>query len=398
MKKIHKGLVVAVSGFITMILAAGGAWAQSSTPSSSGTDSAAPTTFVEGTTNDMRTVNPWKALESPEYEVLNLNFDLLEYFNKDDLTAAPGMATNWTQSEDGLTWTFTLRDDIKWQDGEPLTANDVAFTYNKTLECELGNSLDYLVPDLTQSIKATSPTELVWTTKEPTTAPIRPPWVYIVPEHIWGGMDCDQITKATFFEDGKPMVGSGPFQLTEWNKGEDWTMTANPNYWGGAPQIDQFKVVRYDNGEAMVNALKNGEIDFANITSVDLFNQLQGDGPASGISTHVGAADYFRQMSFNMCDHSRPTPPPTAPTRGRQATRRYAIPRCAPRSNGDRQADARRQRPGRLRIVGQTVVPPSPRVPLPADRRPGDRIRHHKSNRILDDAGYADTDGNGIRK
>ena len=76
MKKVHKGLVVAVSGFITMILAAGGAWAQSSTPTSSGSDAAAPTTFVEGTTNDMRTVNPWKAIESPEYEVLNLNFDL----------------------------------------------------------------------------------------------------------------------------------------------------------------------------------------------------------------------------------------------------------------------------------------------------------------------------------
>src|SRR4029077_11017327 len=106
------------------------------------------------------------------------------------------------------------------------------------------------------------------------------------------------------------------YQLTEWNKGEDWTMTANPNYWGGAPQIDQFKVVRYDNGEAMVNALKNGEIDFANITSVDLFNQLQGDGPESGITTHVGAADYFSQMSFNMCDPESPDAAPYCAKQG----------------------------------------------------------------------------------
>ena len=222
----------------------------------------------------MRTVNPWKALETPEYEVLSLNFDLLQNFDKNNLSAAPGLATDWTQSEDGLTWTFNLRDDVTWQDGEPFTADDVAFTYNKTLECKLGNSLDYLVPDFTESITATSPTQLVWTTNVATSAPIRPPWVYIAPEHLWGNTSCDQIKKEPFFEDGKPMVGTGPFQLTEWNKGEDWTMTANPNYWGGAPHIQQFKVVRYDNSEAMVNALKNGEIDYTNLGSVDLFDQL----------------------------------------------------------------------------------------------------------------------------
>ncbi len=399
MRKVHKGLLVAVSGFITMMLAAGGAWAQTTTTPSAGADGTAPSIFVEGTTNDMRTVNPWKALESPEYELLNLNFDLLEYFNKDDLTAAPGMATSWTQSEDGLTWTFTLRDDIKWQDGEPLTAADVAFTYNTTLDCQLGNSLDYLVPDLTESVKATSPTELVWTTNEPTTAPIRPPWVYIVPEHIYGGMDCDQINKAPFFEDGKPMVGSGPFQLTEWNKGEDWTMTANPNYWGGAPQIDQFKVVRYDNGEAMVNALKNGEIDFTNITSVDLFNQLQGDGSESGISTHVGAADYFGQMSFNMCDPESPDAAPYCAkegSTGNPALRDPAV-RTAIAWAIDKQTLVDNVQGG-YGSVGQTVVPPFASTfhyEPTADEAIGFDI--NKANQILDDAGYADTDNDGTR-
>ena len=164
---------------------------------------------------------------------------------------------------------------MTWQDGQPFTANDIAFTYNKTIDCNLGNSLDYLVPDFTESITAPSPTQLVWTTNKPTSAPIRPPWVYIAPEHIWGKSSCDDIKKAPFFEDGKPMVGSGPFQLTEWNKGQDWTMTANPNYWGGAPHISQFKVVLYDNSEAMVTALKQGEIDYTNLGSVDLFNELQ---------------------------------------------------------------------------------------------------------------------------
>src|SRR4029077_5002639 len=147
----------------------------------------------------------------------------------------------------------------------------------------------------------------VWTTNKPTSAPVRPPWVYIAPEHIWGNSTCDEIKKAPFFEDGKPMVGSGPFQLTQWDKGQDWTMTANPNYWGGAPHISQFKVVLYDNSEAMVNALKAGEIDYINLGSVDLFNQLQAESQSGGgnITTHVGPAVTFGQMSFNRGD-----PPP----------------------------------------------------------------------------------------
>ncbi len=123
MRKIHKGLLVTLSGVITMFLAAGSAWAQSATPTTATTATGQQRTFVEGTTNDMRTVNPWKAIESPEYEVLSLNFDLIENFNKDDLSAAPGFATSWTQSDDGLTWTFQIREGATWQDGQKPASN-----------------------------------------------------------------------------------------------------------------------------------------------------------------------------------------------------------------------------------------------------------------------------------
>ena len=401
MKKVHKGIVVAVSGFVTMLLAAGGAWAQSATPSSSGgASSAAPTsTFVEGTINDMRTVNPWKALETPEYEVLSLNFDLLENFDKNNLSAAPGIATDWTQSADGLTWTFNIRNDVTWQDGQPFTANDIAFTYNKTLDCKLGNSLDYLTPDFTESITAPTPTQLVWTTNVPTSAPVRPPWVYIAPEHIWGNSSCDDIKAAPFFEDGKPMIGTGPFQLTEWNKGESWTMTANPNYWGGAPQIQKFTVVKYNNSEAMVNALKNGEIDYANIASVDLFNSLVGTTAETGITTHVGPAVSFAQMSFNMCD---PTAADAAPYCAKNAgtgnpALRDPIVRTAISWAIDRQTLVDKVLAG-YGQVGTTIVPPFAsfyHYEPTADEAIGFDV--NKANQMLDDAGYVDTDGDSIR-
>jgi peptide/nickel transport system substrate-binding protein len=402
MKRVHKGLLAALIGSFTTLLVAGSAWAQSATPTSSGgasTTSSGDVTFIEGTTNDMRTVNPWKALETPEYEVLSLNFDLMENFDKDNLSAAPGIATDWTQSEDGLTWTINLRDDVTFQDGTPLTANDIAFTYNKTLECKLGNSLDYLVPKFTQSIEATSDTQLVWTTDKPTSAPIRPPWVYIVPEHIWGDKSCDEIKKAPFFEDGKPMVGSGPFQLVEWNKGENWTMKANPNYWAGAPQIDYFKVVKYNNAEAMVQALKNGEIDYAALGSVDLFNQLVNEGSQYGLTTHVGPAVSFGQMSFNMCDpDAKDAAPYCADTgsTGAPALRDPVVRRAIAMAI-DKQTIVDKVLAG-YGAPGTTVVPP---FSVFYHYEPtGDEVIPFDiagANQLLDDNGYTDTDNNGIR-
>ena len=409
MRKVHKGVLVVLTGVITMFLAAGSAWAQSATPTSSASasGSSGPVTFVEGTINDMRTVNPWKALETPEYEVLSLNFDLIENFAKDDLSAAPGFATSWTQSDDGLTWTFDIRQGATWQDGQPLTAKDVAFTYNQTLDCQLGNSLDYLVPDFTKSIEAPSDTELVWTTKVPTSAPIRPPWVYIVPEHIWGNSTCDDVKKAAFFENNdnclagsECMIGSGPFQLTEWQKGESWTMTANPNYWGGAPQINQFTVVKYNNSEALVNALKNCEVDYASLGSVDLFNQLAGEDPSvTGLTTHVGPAVSFGQMSFNMCDPKDPDAAKYCANTGSTGNPALHDPvvRTAISWAIDRQTIVDKVLAG-YGEPGTTIVPPF--ASFYHWEPTGDQVIGFdiaKANQMLDDAGYVDTDNDGTR-
>jgi len=400
MRKVRKGLLVLLSGVIIVLLAAGTAVAQSASASAAAStaDTQSGGTFIEGTVNDMRTVNPWKAIESPEYEVLALNFDLLENFDKATLQAAPGVAESWTQSDDGLTWTFKIRQGMQWQDGQPFTADDIAWSYNKTLDCKLGNSLDYLVPSFTKSITATDPNTLVWTTTVPTSAPVRPPWVYIAPQHLYDNDSCAEINKEPFFENGKPMVGSGPFQLTEWNKGQDWTMTANPNYWGGAPHISQFKVVLYDNSEAMVNALKQGEIDYSNLGSVDLFNQLQSEGGANGITTHVGPAVTFGQMSFNMCDPTSPDAAPYCaknPGTGNPALRDPAV-RTAISWAVDRQTIVDKLLAG-YGEVGTTIVPPFStfyHYQPTADEAIGFDI--DKAKQILADAGYKDTDNNGV--
>jgi peptide/nickel transport system substrate-binding protein len=223
--------------------------------------------------------------------------------------------------------------------------------------------------------------------------------VYIAPEHIWGNSTCDEIKSAPFFEDGKPMIGSGPFQLTEWNKGEDWTMTANPNYWAGAPQIDQFKVVKYNNSEAMVQALKNGEIDYVNLGSVDLFNELVGSGSDYGLTTHVGPAVSFGQMSFNMCNPDDPNAAPYCVkngSTGNPALRDPAV-RTAIAWAIDKNTILNNVLAGYGQL-GTTVVPPFSQTyhwEPTGDQVIGFDIA--KSNQILDDADYTDTDSDGIR-
>jgi peptide/nickel transport system substrate-binding protein len=391
-------VIFAALGILLAMSFAGTALAQSASTSSSPSGSATNTTFVEGTLNDIQTVNPFNALTTPEYEVLGLNFDMLENFDKANLSAAPGLATGWTTSSDGLTWTYTIRNGATWQDGEPVTAKDIAYTYNATLRCQLGNGLDYLVPDLTKSITAPTDTTLVWTVKEPTTAPERPPWLYIIPEHLWSGKTCKQLTDDSFFDGGK-MIGSGPFQLTQWDKGASWTMTANPNYWGGAPHIDRFVVKKYNNNEAMVTALKTGEIDYIgndSSTPSDLFNQLQAENGSSGIATNVGPLLSFDQMSFNMCDPSAADAAPYCKKTGSTGNPALIDPtfRRAVQMAIDRQTIIDKVQGG-YATAGTTVVPPAFQYHTePANVVPFDIAG---ANQILDQAGYADTDGNGIR-
>lgn len=398
MRKARRTAASAVLGLLVGMTLMGTALAQSATPTGSASPSqGSGITFVEGTVNDMRTINPFKALETPEFEVLSLNYDMLENFAQADLGPAPGLATDWTTSEDQLTWTFNIRSGVTWQDGEPLTANDIAYTYNTVLDCHLGNQLSYL--PFTDSVTATSATTLEWKTTVPTVAPTLPPWVYIVPEHIWGSMSCDELKKAPNFEDGKPVIGSGPFQLTAWTKGESWTMQANKDYWAGAPHIDTFVVRKFNNAEAMVTALKNGEIDYAAALSPDLFNQLANDSTDS-ITTWVGPATGFTQMSFNMCFPDDPNAAPYCVKNGSTGHPALQDPvvRTAIATAIDRQTLVDKVLAG-YGEAGTTIVPPFAvnfhYEPTPEELATFDIA---KANQMLEDAGYVDTNDDGIRE
>ncbi len=340
-------------------------------------------TFTVGLTADIVSPNPFKACCGSEYEMMFMAYDQLLNFSKKDLTAAPGLAKSWQHNDDYTEWTFDIRDGVSWSDGQPLTSEDIAFTYRFIVDNGMGAFNDYLPFDPT--FETPDDTTLIWKSSEPTFAPTVPPWVPILPEHVWSEFDGD--AKAAKEFDNVPAVGSGPFTLEEWKEGQFWRMEANKSYWGGAPAIDEVIFRVFDNPEAMVQGLNAGEIDFAESVPPALFNSLQGQ---PGIETHVASPSYFYNFAFNFGSPDQPNDthlPAIADLPFRQAIA-HAI---------DKQALVDRVLLGNGTAGDSVTLPTSPwYYDVPADQEQAFDLE--ESKRILEDAGYTDSDGDGVRE
>jgi len=230
-----------------------------------------------GMTNIPDNVNPFVGQMSSCYEIWSLNYDLMVGFSAGDYghpqgAAATGLADHWTSSDGGRVWTFHIRSGVKWQDGVPLTAHDVAFTYNYVIKNQLGNYTMYM--NFIKSVTAPDDNTVVFTCTRPK-ANMLNMWVYIVPQHIWGKISGKDAQGS--FQNNPPIVGSGPFQLTQYKKDQFAVMTANKSYWGGAPKIDEVDFVYYQNADTMVQEMKSGSLQGAWGVLEAQYNSLRND-------------------------------------------------------------------------------------------------------------------------
>jgi peptide/nickel transport system substrate-binding protein len=250
--------------------------------------------FRVGSTNDIDGFNPFKIVELPSYEVMGLTYDYLVDFSPKDSSPVPGLAHSWETSDDGLAWTFHLNKDAKWHDGKPVTSEDVAYTFQRILDEEQGLYIDYIRQ--IESIETPDEHTVVFTTKEPSVQMLSM-LVYILPKHIWEDVPADE-TK-TF--KNSPAIGSGPFQAVEWKEGQSVRLEANPDYFRGAPHIDEIIFQLYDNSDTMVQALKNGEVDYIQPVPINLFNSLENQ---EGIKTNSAPDPGLAELGFNLYEPS----------------------------------------------------------------------------------------------
>src|ERR1017187_9086501 len=228
-------------------------------------------TFVVGNTSAVDGMNPFVGQTGTDFEVYGLIYDDLTDYGQLDYSAQPRLATSWSVSRNQLVWTYHIRHGVKWSDGVPLTAADVAYTFNRDIHgsAERADNLSY-IQNIT-TVKATGPYTVVMTVSKPTPG-MNKLIVSILPEHIWKNVP---ESKVTTFANSNP-VGSGPFIVTKFAEGQYVDLKANPGYWGGKPGISKLIFQNYANPSAEAFALKNGSIDFAeNLTSL-LFNSLKG--------------------------------------------------------------------------------------------------------------------------
>lgn len=236
--------------------------------------------------DEIDTLNPFTAVFNAALVVLDYEYQPLAGTDK---TGDTGGILADEFDVDGTTWSYHIRDEAKWSDGEPVTADDVVWTYeavmnNKALQIANGESVSNI-----EKVVAVDDKTVEIVTAEPT--PLHPGLLPIVPKHVWEGID-----NPADYANTEDVVGSGPFIIEEYKQGTSITLTSNQHYWGGKTGVDKLHIVGFKNTDAAVLALRNGEIDM-----LGGLNSAQFDSLASvdGIEAYQVLSTHFFNLTLN---------------------------------------------------------------------------------------------------
>lgn len=335
-----------------------------------------PTTLRIGRTFIIDTLNPANGFYG--YSLRGLWYDTLVQFVGGD-QVAPALAESWSVSDDGLAWTFKIREGVTFTDGTPLTAVEAAWNINWMLENEIPSLISYLT-NITGA-EASDATTLVIHVEQPVPDMISGKLLYVwmLPPSVWENITGDDITT---YDELDAAIGSGPFHLTEYQEGEYLVMEANPNYWAGKPPVDRIIYQQFANDDALIQALIAGDIDFILDAPASGVSALEQD---SNVTVSIENEFYMEELIINS------SPEGTQPPSLNDPQVRLAIAHAI-----DKQ---------QISIVGYFGYAAPADSFLPAangkfhnDQLPVILFDLDEANRILDDAGYVDSDGDGIRE
>lgn len=237
---------------------------------------------------DIDTFNPFLAILASSTAILRFQYEPLVTSGKNN-EPVPGLADEWAVSEDQKTWTFHIPEDRKWSDGEPLTAEDAAWTFNaiKT-NPKLQQANGGLVENVA-SVSAKDPQtlEIVLTAPQASNPGAELP---IVPKHVWEKVD------AAGYANDTDTVGSGPYVIKSYQQSQSVQLIRNENFWRGPAKISGLTYVYYKNNDAAVQALKTGEVDIVSSLTSAQFRSLEGQ---PGITTVTGAGRRYTSLAIN---------------------------------------------------------------------------------------------------
>jgi oligopeptide/dipeptide ABC transporter ATP-binding protein len=213
-------------------------------------------TFVVGNDGTVDSLNPYVGLTNPDYEAYGMIWDnLSDYAQTGDFGPTPRLATSWSVSKDKLTWTYHLRHGVRWSDGVPFTAADVAYTFQRDTtpnSTEFNNAANYVTNIDPKSIRVidTYTVQMKVTQPTPEMATLE---VYILPKHIWQHIPESKVSSYN----PTTSVGTGPFVVSSFVPNQSITLKANPYYWGGKPGVKQVVFEPFANPSAEAFALRD---------------------------------------------------------------------------------------------------------------------------------------------
>ena len=213
-----------------------------------------------------------------------LTYSQLVRFDE-NMAVQPELAESWTLSDDKLTWTFKLRQGVKFHDGQELTSDDVKFTFDRLLEKSAGGKADFTAVD---KVEPAGKYQVKFITKEPFAALLAALggfWAYIVSEAgvTKGGGDLHKTT-----------MGTGPFMLADWKVEQQMVFKKNPNYYKkGLPYVDEVVIRTIPDEANIVAALRTGQIHHAFIEDNKNWNLLKDEKTLTGYRSSRLGYDYL---------------------------------------------------------------------------------------------------------
>lgn len=304
---------------------------------------------------------------------------LTDHGNGPGCPGVPRLAESWELSEDGKTWTIFLHEGITYSDGTPFTAQTAVDWY----EWQGSTSYSLWFPETAfmESIEALDELTFQYTTSIPISISPDSGWVwnYILAPHLWG--ELDESTMYGF--ENYPPIGTGPYEVTEYKPFEYVIYDARPEYYLGKPPIERLVYQIYSTEDAIVNAILGGEIDYASL-SVDAYEPLSATPNLTVVEKYPGPV---HALVFNL--HPGGLKHPAVEDASVREAIDYAI-------NKQQIVD--------VVLLGHGVTCPTNWACGPnylGDLNPDLTITPYdpeRAKQILADAGYVDSDGDGIRE
>jgi peptide/nickel transport system substrate-binding protein len=266
----------AIAGLAVVGVIALGAAACSSSAKSTGAKGGASgkTLVVENNPQPSftQTFNPFAATSTGKSQnALALFYEpLMQFNNLKAGTTYPWLAKSYTWSPDGKSITFQLRDGVKWSDGQPFTADDVAYTFQLMQQ---NKALNYIGVPITGESTSGNSVTISFASAQYTQIYGIAGQTWIVPKHIWSKQ-----SDPTTFTDPTP-IGTGPYLMDKFTA-QGFTLKANPTYWGGKPAVQKISFPAYASNDVALTALQNGEIDYAGNNVNNIQQNFVGKDPA----------------------------------------------------------------------------------------------------------------------